>query len=166
MEVCAHSEGFGGRWNAADVLDSGQEAVFVPWILRRLLLTLHLIQIRGAIHPHLIVSFVLHHQMEEEEVRILLMEEEEEVVRVFQVDLVQVEVLGKEINLHIEVTTILLALTTQPFGPHQILMAEEAQEEIQVVIQAEIHHSQIEMKDIRSEGYKCYWQRQIICTIR
>ena len=36
LEVCAHSEGFGGRWNAADVLDSGQEAVFVPWILRRL----------------------------------------------------------------------------------------------------------------------------------
>ena len=36
VEVCAHSEGFGGRENAADVPDSGQEAVFVPWILRRL----------------------------------------------------------------------------------------------------------------------------------
>ena len=35
VEVCAHSEGFGGRENAADVPDSGQEAVFVPWILRR-----------------------------------------------------------------------------------------------------------------------------------
>ena len=33
--VCAHSEGFGGRGNAAMFLDTGQEAAFVPWIRRR-----------------------------------------------------------------------------------------------------------------------------------
>merc|ERR1712030_228308 len=100
----------------------------------------------------LALNFHLNQIHLEEEVRILLMEEEEvvQVFHIFQVDLVQMEIQGKKINLHIEVPTILLA--------HQI------QEGIQVVIQVEIHHSQIEMKGIRSEGYKCYWQRQIICT--